>query len=152
MSEHTITGTGTRTSVSWDLGVGLLHVAADEVAPDVPPSHDTQVSFSSRVWISLDRSGRPVDVDILDIPPILVGIVPPARRAGPPVDASPGAIPWLLDTDSNWIWIALIQAPAEQRLERTGRVELRLAGSRATRLRLRIPVAGGLGRTERIGP
>ncbi|WP_030933750.1 hypothetical protein [Streptomyces sp. NRRL S-646] len=150
MSEHTIIGVGTRTSVGWDLGVGLVHVVADEVTPEDASLPDVQVSFSSRVWISLDRSGRPVDLDILDVPPILVGVVPPARRADPPANASQGSIPWLLDTESNWIWMELIQGPAEQRLERAGRVELRLVGSRATRLRLRVPVAGMPGRTDRI--
>lgn len=155
MSESAVISGSGSTSVSWDLGVGLLYIAADDVPPDGTSAGDVQLSFSSRVWISLDRSGRPVDVDLLDVPSLLVGVVPPARRGGPGPDRTApvprGAIPWLLDTDSNWVWIELIRTPAERRLKRAGRVDVRLVGDRPTRLRLRIPVAGAPAPTGRAG-
>ncbi|MHA5049699.1 hypothetical protein [Streptomyces sp. SD15] len=145
MSEHAVAGSTERTNVSWDLGVGLLSVVADDAEPETVDCRSAQIGFASRVWISLDASGRPVALDILDVPPILVGIVPSARRGGPVADlesSPPGAIPWLLDTDSDWMWVELIRAPVRQRLEREGWVELRLTGNRPTRLKVRAPVAG----------
>jgi len=155
MSDHTIVTGTARINVSWDFGVGLLSVVADDPDPDNATARSVQVGFVSRVWISLDHSGQPVDLDILDVPPILVGLVPPAMRGDPRPDRVPaaprGAIPWLLDTDSNWMWVELIQAPVAQRMEREGRVELRLVGDQPTQLKVRVPISsasehGGLAR------
>ncbi|WP_330347426.1 hypothetical protein [Streptomyces sp. NBC_00582] len=136
--------TATRTvDVSWDLGVGLI--TAVGTLPDAPlaPGGEVRIGFASRLWISLDISGRPVGLDVFDIPPVLVGVVPPARRGEEDASAvAPGGIPWCLDTDSNWVWIELIEAPTRQRLVREGWVEVWLRQERPVRLKVRAPVGG----------
>lgn len=137
---NTVVGT---VDVSWDLGVGLISAVGD--MPDAPYSvgGSVHVRFASRLWISLDISGRPVALDVFDVPPMLVGVVPPARRGEEGASAAPqGMIPWLLDTDSNWVWIALIAAPTRQRLVREGWVEMWLHQDRLVCLKVRAPVAG----------
>ncbi|MBE4735192.1 MULTISPECIES: hypothetical protein [Streptomyces] len=129
--------------VSWDLGVGLVSAVGD--MPDAPFSagDGVQIRFFSRLWISLDTSGRPVALDVFDVPSVLVGVIPLARRDKEGASAAPlGTIPWLLDTDSNWVWIMLIAAPARQRLVREGWVEMWLYQDRLVRLKVRAPVAG----------
>ncbi|WJY38332.1 hypothetical protein QT196_14110 [Streptomyces sp. P9-2B-2] len=145
MSEHTIVGDTEQPEVSWDFGVGVLSIAADGPEPGSDCSPSVRINFSSRIWISLDRNGNPVSVDILDAPAIIARVVPPARRGDPgpgPATAAAGGIPWLLDTDSDWIWVELIRSPVSQRLERNGHVELRLTDDRPTQLKLRVPVTG----------
>lgn len=145
MSEHTLVGDTEQPEVSWDFGVGVLSIATEGPKPEDDGSPSVRISFSSRIWISLDRNGSPVSVDILDAPGIIARIVPPARRrdAGPvPATAPAGGIPWLLDTDSDWIWVELIRSPVARRLERNGHVELRLTDDRPTQLKLRVPVTG----------
>ncbi|KUO09249.1 hypothetical protein [Streptomyces sp. DSM 15324] len=131
--------------MSWDLAVGLISAVGDISDAPFSVGGGVQIGFASRLWISLDISGRPVALDVFDVPPLLVGMVPPARRGeeglSVPV-APPGTIPWLLDTDSNWVWIALIAAPARQRLVREGWVEVWLHQDRPVRLKVRAPVGG----------
>ncbi|GGY04824.1 hypothetical protein [Streptomyces djakartensis] len=128
---------------SWDLAVGLISAVGNVSDAPFSASGGVQIGFASRLWISLDISGRPVSLDVFDVPSILVGMVPPARRGeeGAPA-APPGTIPWLLDPDSNWVWIALIAAPARQRLVREGWVEVWLHQDRPVRLKVRAPVRG----------
>ncbi|MCF4136483.1 hypothetical protein L1856_05690 [Streptomyces sp. Tue 6430] len=129
--------------MSWDLGVGLISAVGNMSDAPFSAGDEVQIGFASRLWISLDISGRPVALDVFDVPPILVGMVPPARRGeeGAPA-APPGTIPWLLDTDSNWVWFELIAAPARQRLVREGRVKVWLYQDRPVRLKVRAPVGG----------
>lgn len=139
--------------VSWDLGVGLISAVGD--MPDAPLSTggEVQIRFASRLCISLDTSARPVALDVFDIPPLLVGIIPPARRGEEGMPATPpGTIPWLLDTDNDWVWITLIEAPTHQRLDREGWVEVWLHQDRPVRLKVRAPVAGTSTRARQSMP
>ncbi|MEV5885015.1 hypothetical protein AB0L74_20175 [Streptomyces sp. NPDC052020] len=129
--------------VSWDLGVGLVTAVGD--TPDATSSGGggVHIGFASRLWISLDTSGRPVALDVFDIPAVLLGVIPPTRRGEDAACAAPpGTIPWLLDTDSNWVWIELMAVPARQRLVRHGWIEVWLHQDRPVRLKVRAPVAG----------
>ncbi|MFC9424286.1 hypothetical protein [Streptomyces sp. NPDC056987] len=149
---ETVSAAGT-VNVSWDLGVGLVSVVGDLPETPFPAGGGVQIRFASRLWISLDTSGRPVALDVFDVPPVLVGIIPSARRGEESASAAPpGTIPWLLDTDSNWLWIALIAAPEHQRLVREGWVEVWLDQDRPVRLKVRAPVAGAPTRARRSTP
>ncbi|MEU3899432.1 hypothetical protein [Streptomyces sp. NPDC045251] len=137
------TGTTTWPSIDWDAGIGTLSIRADAPAPG---SRRATVTFHSRVWIQLDGQAQPVNADILDVPEVVAAVVPRARRGHDAEPAARGAIPWLLDPDSDWVWIPLGDGPGRSRLVREGRVELWLADGLPLRIRLWVPVSGAADR------
>ncbi|MGW4905316.1 hypothetical protein [Streptomyces sp. NPDC004270] len=136
MKEH---GIKVPPSVDWDAGVGILSITAHD---PVEHSQRSVVTFHSRTWIALDRHARPTTVDILDVPEVVARVVPRALRGQDAEPDTGSSIPWLLDTDSDWVWISLGGAPTRNRLVREGRVEVWLAGRLPLRLRLWAPVGG----------
>ncbi|MFF1463796.1 hypothetical protein [Streptomyces sp. NPDC058330] len=139
--------------VSWDLGVGLISAVGDMPDALFSTGGEVQIRFVSRLSISLDTSARPVALGVFDIPQVLVGIIPPARRGEDDVSGTPpGTIPWLLDTDNDWVWITLIEAPTHQRLVREGWVEVWLHQDRLVCLKVRAQVAGAFTRAKQSMP
>lgn len=134
-----------RPSVDWDAGIGVLTIKADGLAAH---AQRATVTFHSRVWISLDDHAQPATVDILDVPEVLARAVPRARRAGDGEPDDSGVIRWLLDPDSDWVWIQLGGGPERSRLVREGRVEVWLSGDLPFRVRLWVPVSGT---ADRVG-
>ncbi|MFD7137173.1 hypothetical protein [Streptomyces sp. NPDC059894] len=132
-------GTTTRPSVDWDAGIGVLTIRADGLTPH---AQRATVTFHSRVWIWLDDHAQPTTVDLLDVPEIMARVVPRARRAHDGDPGARGVIRWLLDPDSDWVWMPLGGGPDRNRLVREGRVEIWLTGDLPLRVRLWVPVSG----------
>ncbi|MFB7507319.1 hypothetical protein [Streptomyces broussonetiae] len=132
-------------SVDWDAGIGILTLRADAAGAH---AQRATVTFHSRVWISLDDHARPITVDLLDVPDVVARAVPRARRGHDDEPVKRGGIEWLLDPDSDWVWIPLGAGPDRTRLVREGRVEVLLAGDQPLRVRVWVPVSGA---TDRDG-
>ncbi|MDH6111719.1 hypothetical protein P3T36_002034 [Kitasatospora sp. MAP12-15] len=106
------------------------------------------LSFTGLVWLTFDSDGRPMSVDLHDVPDELAVVVPRALRprfSWNSTERDNGSS-WLLDTDSGWVWIRLTSGMAHRRLIGAADVLVWLRDGAVVALRLALdddPAAGG---------
>ncbi|MEU9489526.1 HD domain-containing protein [Streptomyces decoyicus] len=114
------------------------HDGQDEARHDGPNDGMTRITFRGRVGLSLDERGRPVGVDLLEVPAALAHCVPHATRRRPWTADETAGSPWSLDPEANVVWISLTETSVHRRLTAIGDIEAQLRDDVPAALRLHL--------------
>jgi len=114
----------------WDRENGELRIRT------ATPGPGPRIGYTGTVWITLDATDTPLALDLHQVPDEVARLVPVRPRTD-----GGGGLPWLLDTDSNWVWLPLPDGgPRAERLECEGTVDIQLDADRKAAVSVTVTV------------